>query len=64
MNLAEERTAAWLEHVTDDDLFMLARLIRRELSKRIEEFDAHGDGPMVNALCIEARKYFTACLVW
>ena len=32
--------------------------------KWLEEADAHGDGPMVNALCEIGRKQWGPCLHW
>jgi hypothetical protein len=54
----------YLRGLTIDQLVTLIQCCRVEFGRRIDEADAIGDGPMVNALCAEARYWFTAGLRW
>jgi hypothetical protein len=54
----------YLRGLTNGQLVELIRCCRVDFGRRIDEADAGGDGPMVNALCAEARKWFTAGLRW
>jgi hypothetical protein len=64
MKMTEDRLEEWLQSGTDDDLLLLARKIRGDLQRRIDESDSRGDGPHVNALCAAAREIFAPCLTW
>jgi dTDP-glucose pyrophosphorylase len=64
MKMTDERLREWLQTGTDDDLLHLARFIERELTRRVQAADSHGDGPLVNAICAAARTVFVANLVW
>ena len=48
----------------DDEVIMAVRLCRIEYIKRINDHDAWGDGPMVNAMCAEERKWLSPSLTW
>jgi len=53
-----------IEGIATGGLFVLVWLLRGEISKRIDQAEDIGDGPMVNALCAEARKLFTPGTHW
>jgi cytochrome P450 len=61
---SEVRLAQWLTEATEGDLWILVKLLRQEIAQRIEDADSVGDGPYVNALCEEARRWFTPSSVW
>jgi hypothetical protein len=54
----------WLDQGTYDDWLYLARAARKRLCRAIEEADARGDGPLVNALCQACREVFAANMIW
>jgi hypothetical protein len=50
--------------LNDDEVIHVVRLCRIEYMERIDEYDCRGDGPMVNAMCAEARKWLSPSLAW
>lgn len=62
--LPEDDLVEWLESGTNDDLLLLAHYARKILTRRLDEADAHGDGPLVNALCHHLRRVFYSDLRW
>lgn len=54
----------WLDQATDDELLWFARKCREHYARRLDAYDARGDGPMVNAMCAAAREVFRPGLRW
>jgi hypothetical protein len=54
----------WLTEATADELFWFVAKVREHVASRIDVADAHGDGPLVNALCWVARQHFSPGPRW
>jgi hypothetical protein len=56
--------AQLLAEYSDDDILNVVRACRQVLIDRIDQADAAGDGPRVNALCQNARYWLTPSTRW
>ena len=59
-----EGLAVHLRGLTNGEVFAVAQACRYEIARRVDDADAIGDGPMVNALCALARQRFGTGLHW